>query len=109
MQKFYDIEDDKNSLTKKITQRKQSVVKDAKKSNRIKISINWIICWVCNNKDARNNVCIDIRTSNLLICAQIWFLLCHTHYFGLLIIRNTLLKFLENTKFWATQITLLEN
>ena len=31
MQKFYDIEDDKNSLTKKITQRKQSVVKDAKK------------------------------------------------------------------------------
>ena len=53
MQKFYDIEDDKNSLTKKITQRKQSVVKDAKKSNGIKISINWIICWVCNNKDAK--------------------------------------------------------
>ena len=88
---------------------KQSIVKDAKKSNRIKISINRIICWVCNNKNAKNNVCIDIRAPNLLICVQIWFTLCHTHYFGLLIIRNTLLKFLENTKFWATQITLLEN
>ena len=37
---FYDIEDDKNPLTKKITLRKQSVVKDINKSNRIKISIN---------------------------------------------------------------------
>ena len=40
IQKFYDIEDDKNPLTKKITQKKQSVVKDVNKSNRIKISIN---------------------------------------------------------------------
>ena len=80
MQKFYDIEDDKNPLAKKITQRKQRVVKDVKKSNRIKISINWTICWKCNNKYAKNNVCIDIRTPNLLICVQIWFPLCHTHY-----------------------------
>ena len=41
--KSYDIEDDKNPLTKKITQSKQSVVKDVNKSNRIKICINWII------------------------------------------------------------------
>ena len=68
IQNFYDIEDDKNPLTKKITLRKQSVVKDVNKSNRIKISINWIICWKCNYKDAKNNLCMDIRTTNLLIC-----------------------------------------
>ena len=37
--KFYDIEDDKNPLTKKILQRNQSIVKDANRSNRIKISM----------------------------------------------------------------------
>ena len=62
---------------------KQSVEKDVKKSNIIKISINCIICWKCNNKDAKNNVCIDIRTTNFLICVRIWFTLCHTHYLGL--------------------------
>ena len=46
--KFYDIEDDQNSLTKKIIQTIQSVVKDANKSYRIKIRINLIICRKCN-------------------------------------------------------------
>ena len=86
MQKFHDIEDDKNPLTKKITQRKKWVVKDANKSNRVKISINWIICWKCNNKDSKNNVCIDIQTPNLLNYVRIWFPLCHTHFLALQIL-----------------------
>ena len=37
---FYDIEGDKSALAKKkIAQRKQSLVKDANRSNRFKISI----------------------------------------------------------------------
>ena len=36
MQKFYDIEDDKNSLTKKITQRKTKQIKDAKNQTESK-------------------------------------------------------------------------
>ena len=37
--KFYDIEDDQNPLINKIPLRKQSVIKNINRSNRIKISI----------------------------------------------------------------------
>ena len=71
MQKFYDIEMIIIIWLRRSLKEKQIVVKDTKKSNKIKISINWIIYWKCNNKDDKNNVCIDIRTPNLLIYVQI--------------------------------------
>ena len=57
MQKFYDIEDDKNPLNKKIILRNTKRSKDTNRLN--KISINLIMCWKYKNKDAKNNVCID--------------------------------------------------
>ena len=99
-----------NPLTKKITQRKQRVVKDTNKSNSIKISIN-IICWKCNNKDAKNNVCIDIQTPNLLIYSQICYPLCQTYYLGFWMLWEIpylsfkIFWFVEKIV-WTTQITL---